>query len=331
MITGGGGLIGSRIARLLSRVEARVTVLDRLDAYPDPVHKLFGLDSLDVELVVGDICERALLRRVLGGADYVVHAAAYADVAACTRHPGIAFAANVRGTQTVLEEVAASRARRLVFASSAAVYGSGGLESSGPQRFSEEQPLVPISVYANSKLWAEHQIRLLLGAPGGPEYTVLRYFSVYGDPQVPKVGSHSWMVAWLAMHARVGLPLRLNGGGGQVRDLVHVEDVAEATVLALVEPAAAGQTINVGTGKPTSVRRVAELVAAHYPEATFVETPRPAGDPLGGYADTTRADRLLRWRPRFDVRGGVARYVRWLTETPHAVPDWLTAGSSALN
>ncbi len=327
VVTGGAGLVGSRLVRLLRRAEAEVTILDRLDAYPDDAHAtLFGVDGLGADLVVGDICDRAAVRRVLAGADYVVHAAAYADVAACTRRPDIAFRANVEGTQVVLEEVAASDVRRLVLISSAAVYGNGEPGVRGPQVFREDQRLLPVSVYANSKLWAEHQTRLLLSGAGSPEYAVLRYFSVYGDPQVPKPGSHSWMVAWLSMQARLGRPMRLNGGGVQVRDLVHVEDVAAATALALVEEGMAGATVNVGTGVPTSVREVGQLIARHFPRVHFLTTPLPEGDPLGGYADTEQCRELLRWTPGIDVRAGVERYVRWLTRTPHAVPGWLSEG-----
>ncbi|MEU5162222.1 NAD(P)-dependent oxidoreductase [Streptomyces sp. NPDC020875] len=323
VITGGGGLVGSRLTRLLRSVDAEVTVLDRMDAYPDPVHEMFGARRQGAELVVGDIGDRAAVRRVLAGADLLVHAAAFADVAACTRRPDIAFAANVAGTENVLEEAVAAGVRRLVFVSSAAVYGNGTAPLDGFQRFSEDQTPHPLSVYANSKLWGEHQTRLLL-AGTGTDYAVLRYFSVYGDPQTPKPGSHSWMVAWLAMHARAGLPMRLNGGGVQVRDLVHVDDIAAATALALVEDGVVGETVNVGSGIPTSVREVAELIAPHYPGSRFVTTPRPADDPLGGYADTDRLARLLRWTPGITVREGVDRYVRWLNDTPDAVPAWLT-------
>lgn len=325
VVTGGGGLVGSRVVALARRAGAAVTVLDRFDAYPEDVRELFGLDRLGAELTAGDICDREAVRGALKGADYVIHAAAYADVAACTRHPDVAFEANVRGTETVLEEIAASEVRRLVFISSAAVYGNGSPDVTGPQVFREDQPLVPVSVYANTKLWAEHQARLMLAAPDRPEFTVLRYFSVYGDPQIPKPGSHSWMVAWMSMHAHLGLPIHLNGGGVQVRDLVHVDDIAAATVLALVEERAAGQIINIGTGKPTSVRDVADLIAPHYPGSRQIVTPLPEGDPLGGYASTERMRDLLGFTPRIDVREGVERYVRWLKANPQAVPAWLRA------
>ncbi|MER5768178.1 NAD-dependent epimerase/dehydratase family protein [Streptomyces sp. NPDC001985] len=323
VVTGGAGLVGSRLTALLSGAQAEVTILDRMDAYPESTHRLFGAEKLATRLIVGDISDREKVRALVADADYVVHAAAFADVAACTRRPDIAFRANNDGTETVLEEVAAANVRRFVMVSSAAVYGNGVPGAEGVQRFAEDQPPHPLSVYANAKLWAEHQTRLMLGA-ADTEFAILRYFSVYGDPQVPKPGSHSWMVAWLAMHARVGLPMRLNGGGIQVRDLVHVDDIAAATALALVEDGVVGETVNVGSGVPTSVRDVGELIAPHFPGSEFIITPRPADDPLGGFAATEKLNELMRWKPGITVREGVERYVRWLNATPEAVPHWLT-------
>ncbi|MFJ4683990.1 NAD-dependent epimerase/dehydratase family protein [Streptomyces sp. NPDC091377] len=323
MVTGGGGLVGSRLVSLLCRAGAEVTVLDRMDAYPESAHEMFGVARSGARLVVGDVCDRDTVAELVDGSDFVVHAAAYADVAACTRHPDIAFRANVHGTQVVLEQVAQARVRRLVLVSSASVYGDGPAGTPGPHVFHEDQTLFPLSVYANGKLWAEHQTRLMLGASSGTEYAIVRYFSVYGDPQVPKPGSHSWMVPWLSLQARLGRPMRLNGGGIQVRDMVHVDDVAEATALALIEERMAERTVNVGTGVPTSVREIADLITPYFPGARRIVTPRPEGDPLGGYAATERARELLRWRARVDVADGVGRYVRWLLATPEAMPRWL--------
>ncbi|GLW53570.1 hypothetical protein Kpho01_15810 [Kitasatospora phosalacinea] len=91
----------------------------------------------------------------------------------------------------------------------------------------------------------------MLDGSTGPEHAIVRYFSVYGEPQVPKPGSHSWMVPWMAMSAHTGRPIRLNGGGTQVRDMVHVEDIARATILALVaERMAAGRSTSAPACRP---------------------------------------------------------------------------------
>lgn len=326
-VTGGFGLVGSRIVHKLRALGAKPLAVGRLDAYGSSRNSsVFEISPQDPDVIAGDITDAALVDDLLSRSDYVIHAAALADVAACTRNPAAALRANIDGTQTVLDAAArhGGMLKRLVFVSSASVYGTGSGSRDGEARFSESDAPAPASVYANTKLWGEHQTALTLGGAGG-SYAIVRYFSVYGEPQVVKENSHSWVVAWFAMRAALGLPLHLNGGGSQVRDFVHVDDIAEATLLAAVTRGADRATLNVGTGRPTSIRQIADLVSGHYPGTPIVETPRPQGDPLGACADTTHMRRVLGWAPRLDIEDGVRRYLTWLEHTPEAIPTWLRA------
>ncbi|MCF3143778.1 NAD-dependent epimerase/dehydratase family protein [Streptomyces platensis] len=348
VVTGGAGLIGSRITARLRSLGAKPVALCTLDAYPREVYEgLFGIEVGGPHLVIGDVTDSALVREIVADCDFLIHAAALADVAACTRQPSSAISTNVLGTQSVLDAVAgaADRVQRTVFVSSASVYGHGcepqtpearafhsALEAVYgplPPVFDEQvTPLDPVSAYANTKAWGEAQTALTLDAVGVSHSTV-RYFSVYGEPQVVKPRSHSWVVAWFATRAALGLPLELNGGGRQVRDFVHVDDVAEATVRALVAPDAHRATFNVGTGIPTSIREVAELVRQHFPETVVRETPMPPGDPMGGFAAVKRMRQVLKWRPEVCVADGVDRYAQWIKETPAAIPTWLRESAAA--
>nr|WP_239071010.1 NAD-dependent epimerase/dehydratase family protein [Streptomyces sp. SID13666] len=333
-VTGGFGLVGSRIVHRLRALGAKPLTVGRLDAYGSCVYSsVFGISPGDPDVVAGDITDAALMDDLFSRSDYVIHAAALADVAECTRNPAAALDANIRGTQTVLDAAARHRRtlKRLVFVSSASVYGIGNTTDSPntKARFSEEDSLVPGSVYANTKLWGEHQTALSLSGADS-SFAIVRYFSVYGEPQVVKENSHSWVVAWFAMRAALGLPLHLNGGGCQVRDFVHVDDIAEATLLAAVTEGADRTTLNVGTGRATSIRQVADLVRRHYPGAQIIETPRPQGDPLGACADTTRMRQVLGWTAPVDIEDGVSRYVTWLKGTPEAIPAWLRAEARAV-
>ncbi|WP_326691150.1 NAD-dependent epimerase/dehydratase family protein [Streptomyces sp. NBC_01795] len=349
LVTGGAGLIGSRVTAQLRKLGAHPRVLCALDPYPPHTYRdVFDVDLDSPDAIEGSVTDRAAVARAVDGADYVIHAAALADVAACTRHPHNALAANITGTQTVLDAAAASdQLRRFVFVSSASVYGNGEPDNSprcaelrsmrqllesvygqAPTLFTEESPLRPVSVYGSTKAWGETQTRLILSAVG-VSHTVVRCFSVYGEPQIVKQNSHSWMVAWFAARAALGLPLHLHGGGRQIRDLVHVDDVAAATVRSLVAPRAHNETINIGTGTPISVRTVAGLIAEHFPGTQLLETPMPPGDPLGGYASPHRLAATLEWKPSITVAEGVARYVRWLGRTPDAVPYWLRSEQAA--
>ncbi|MGW0562632.1 NAD-dependent epimerase/dehydratase family protein [Streptomyces sp. NPDC003016] len=130
LITGGGGLIGSRIAKRLRELRARPISLCTLDAYPSFVYKeLFGVDPTDptdLDVIVGDVRDTEMIGRILPECDYVVHAAALADVAACTRNPLAAIQTNIIGTQVLLDAVAATdRIQRFAHVSSASVYGNG--------------------------------------------------------------------------------------------------------------------------------------------------------------------------------------------------------------
>lgn len=348
LVTGGGGLIGSRIVAQLRQLNARPISLCTMDAYPAHVYTdSFGVDPTDPDVVTGDVRDAGLVRKLVGESDYVIHAAALADVAACTREPLTAIDVNIAGTQSVLDAVAASdRVRRMVFVSSASVYGDGTPEEATspdlltmrqlleavhgriPPQFHESQAMRPVSVYGNTKMWGEEQTKVVLGQVG-TSYSIVRYFSVYGEPQTIKPRSHSWVVAWFAARASLGLPLHLNGGGRQVRDLTHVDDIAEGTLRALISPRAHTETINIGTGVATSIRDVADLVRAHYPGTALLETPLPAGDPLGGYASIRRMENILGWKPQVSVADGISRYVRWMDRTPQAAPSWLTEPATA--
>ncbi|MDQ0776997.1 nucleoside-diphosphate-sugar epimerase [Streptomyces aurantiacus] len=326
-VTGGFGLVGSRIVHQLRALGAKPLAVGRVDAYGSSVYSsVFGVSPGDPDVVAGDITDTALMNDLLSRSDYVIHAAALADVAACTRNPAAALEANIRGTQTVLDAAArhSDTLRRLVFVSSASVYGVGTGSADAGARFSEEDALMPGSVYANTKLWGEHQTGLALG-DAADSYAIVRYFSVYGEPQVVKENSHSWVVAWFAMRAALGLPLHLNGGGHQVRDFVHVDDIAQATLLSAVTERADRMTLNVGTGHATSIRQVADLVRRRHPGALITETPRPQGDPLGACADITRMRQVLSWTPQVNIEDGVSRYLEWLERTPEAIPAWLHA------
>lgn len=323
LVTGGAGLIGSALRRTLETAEVSVTVLDNLSGYDRATLALLGVDERDPSLQVGDVCDEDLVRVMVDESDYVIHAAAYSTVAGCTRDPETAFHSNIAGTETVLRAVARARnVHRFALISSAQVYGHGTAGSDAVQNFSEDQPFSPLNVYASAKVWGEWQTRFLLES-ARVDHVVLRPFSVYGEGQIPKPGAYSWVIAQFAMYAMIGQSLPLNNGGRQVRDFLHVEDAATAICRALAAETASGKTINLGTGRITSVRRVAELVRAHFPNAQFQDAPRPAQDPLGGCADITRMTEVLGWEPQITVETGITRYVEWLRAVPAAIPEWL--------
>ncbi|MEU6331545.1 NAD-dependent epimerase/dehydratase family protein [Streptomyces sp. NPDC047049] len=331
LITGGAGFIGTALRGALAAAGARPALLDSLSAYGPTTLTLLGTGTDDPHLTVGDINDEPLVRRLVANADYVVHAAAHSSVHGCTTDPQTAVRSNLAGTDTVLRAVAAARnVRRFVLLSTAQVYGHGAPHTPRPEQagvFTEDQQLDPLNIYANSKLWAEGHTRQLLSV-AEHDFTILRPFSVYGPGQVPKKGAASWVVAQFTMYAALGQQLLLNNGGRQIRDFIFRDDVADAIVRCLTIPAAAGRTLNLGTGAQTSVREVAEHVRRHFPNAEIVDAPRVAQDPLGACADTTRMQAVLDWSPSVGVGDGIDRYVQWVRHAPNAIPDWMRAETS---
>jgi nucleoside-diphosphate-sugar epimerase len=314
LITGGAGSVGSRVVTTIADQGGRVVILDNFSAYPRRFYECWLPRSRRVEIVEGDVRDERLVRQLTARADRVIHMAARADVAECTRNPRGELEDNVIATQNVLDAVLASRAtvQRLVFISSASVYGSRPRSRVIP-RFTESDPCAPISHYGLSKLWGEQRCLLYHDFYGVPA-TALRLFSCYGSPQVPKPGSHSWCVAIFATQLLHGKPITILGDGEQVRDFVHVSDVARAIAASAVLPASIGRVMNVGTGAPTSINDVGRLVAACLGAAPVVQplAPRP-DDPRGGYADTALAQELLGWRATTPLPKGIEEYVEWLT------------------
>lgn len=330
MVTGGCGHIGSFVVRkLLRRGVNRVIIVDNLSAYPFDQDSFFCGDVLKderVEFHKLDITDKDSISRLVKDVDIVFHLAAYADVAATIYNPDEDFRTNVVGTYTVLKLSLEAGVKRFVFASSAAVYGNQPPPSPNePPRFREDAKPNPLSTYANSKLWGEAQARLFYTLYGLPTVS-LRYFSIYGPFQVPKPKSHSWVVAIFLMRAIYGKPLVVFGGG-QVRDFIHVEDVAEATVRAAEREGIDGEVINVGTGKPTKIDDLALMIKTMVKERLGIDVEirygqRPKGDPMGGYADVEKMKRLLELNPR-PLHQGLMETLEWVLAHENIVPGYV--------
>lgn len=313
LLTGGGGGIGLNVARMLALQGADVTIYDNLSAYPPAYWSLLGPLAGPTKFIYGDICDRERLQTAVNNCDRVVHLAALADVAACTKSPATEYDYNVAGFENVVQCCLTSNIDRLVFASSASVYGLGAASTSG-SIFSESDPAQPISLYGNSKLWAERR-GLMLAATHGLPFVALRLFSVYGAPQIPKAGSHSWCAAIFAMRLLRGQQIELYGDGKQIRDFIDVRDVARAFVMAVTGDQPAGTVVNVGSGTATDIATVAELVCECLGRSgDFIYRSRRADDPLGGRADTAKAQLCLGFMSQIEIKSGIETYCRWLEE-----------------
>jgi len=307
LVTGGAGFIGSHIAkRLLREGVEEVVVMDNfLSGREDLLEGI--LDK--VELIRGDIRDAELVEKVTSDVDVVFHEAAQADVPASLRIPQVDFEINALGTLNVLKAAVKNDVERIVYASSASVYGNN-VVSQEDRRFIESRALSPLSPYAASKLSGEMLCNAYYHS-FGLKITSLRYFSIYGPGEIPKKNSYSLVVSIFVPQALQGEGLVIFGDGTQIRDFTHVEDVAYVNILAAAKNASVGKVINLGTGKATSIKDLAMMVKRLVRDVPYQHSTLPKGDPLGGYADTSRLKEIIGYVPEIQIEEGITQYADW--------------------
>jgi len=297
LVTGGAGFIGSHLVDRLLADGYRVCVVDDLStgsASQVPPGARFQRV---------DICDLASLRDVVADfrPEVVFHAAAQTDVRRSIREPDFDARVNVLGGLNVLRVGVAAEARRIVYASSAAVYGN-------PKRLpvSEADATRPISEYGASKLAFEHYLNAY-AARGLIEYAVLRYANVYGARQ--RADGEAGVVAIFARRMLAGEPVTIFGDGTKTRDYVYVGDVVEANVRAAAGPS--GVVANVGWGREVSDLELFREVAA---ATGYTNGPSHAPDRRGDIArvclDAAVAEQAWGWRGTVPLEDGVRRVVQ---------------------
>jgi dTDP-L-rhamnose 4-epimerase len=344
LITGGAGFIGSHLADHLLARGYRVRVLDDLSpqVHGDGPTRPTYLDR-EVELVVGDVRDRAAVRRALQRIDAVYHLAAKVGVGQSMYEVERYTSVNAVGTAVLLEALIERPVERLVVASSMSLYGEGLYRDGRGRIFAEAErtleqlarrawepvgpggePLTPLptpegktpalpSVYALSK-HDQERLCLTVGRAYGIPTVALRFFNVYGTRQALS-NPYTGVLAIFAARYLNGRPPLVNEDGLQRRDFVSVHDVAEACRLALEVPAAAGQVFNVGSGRSFTVREVAERLAKTLGQehlAPEITGKYRMGDIRHCYADIERARRVLGYVPRVDFEDGLRELAGWL-------------------
>jgi len=242
-VTGGAGFIGSHIADAVID-NNEVVILDNLSTG--------SLDNVptEAEFVEGDVRDRDVMSAVMEGVDIVFHHAAIVSVEQSIEDPELTHDVTTRATIQLLE-LARRESARVVFASSAAIYGH---PESVP--ISETDPTGPTSPYGLAKLNADQYVRLYAELYD-LEAIPLRYFNVYGPRQT--AGDYSGVISIFLEQARTGGPITVHGDGAQTRDFVHVRDVVQANLLAATQ-GVPGTAYNIGTGTSISILELAETV-----------------------------------------------------------------------
>jgi UDP-glucuronate 4-epimerase len=307
LVTGGAGFIGSHLVERLLSQGRRVVCLDNFDPFYPPAQKWRNLDAARRQplfsLVEGDLRDERVLDRIFQTTpiDAVVHLAALAGVRPSLRQPGLYNEVNVGGTLSLLEVVCRHRVQNFVFASSSSVYG---IRTQAPFR-EEEAAEQPVSPYAATKRAGElicYTYHHLYALP----ITCLRLFTVYGPRQRPDLAIHTF-----ARHLLAGEAIPIFGDGTTSRDYTFVADIVSGVVAALDRPHPY-EIINLGNSRPVLLRDlVATLADLFGVTPRLLRLPEQPGDVALTCADVAKAQRLLDYQPRVDLREGLSHFRDW--------------------
>ena len=344
LVTGGAGFVGSHLVDVLLARGERVRVLDNLDPLAHADGRPGHLDR-EAELIVGDLADREAVERALEGVDRVFHLGGVVGNGESMVNVRRSVDANAGGTATLLEAVLArrERVRRLVAASSMVVYGEGSYrccehgrlappprplgqlrrraweplcprcgEVLEPVPTREDDPLRPLSVYGITKRDQEELV-LVLGRAYGLETVALRYLNIYG-PRQALANPYTGVAAIFAARVLAGQRPRVFEDGAQLRDLVHVSDVVDATLAAMDADAAPGHAINVATGRQVGVLELARQITSALgsqlePDVTGEYR---LGDIRHCFADVGLSRELLGFAAQRELRDGIPELADWV-------------------
>jgi len=347
LVTGGAGFVGSHLVDALIARGDRVRVLDTLEPQvhgPDGQPPAYW--NSRAELVRGSVTDPGVVARALEGIDVVLHEAALVGVGQSMYNMVRYCQVNTLGAAVLLEEVVKRRKqiRKMLVASSMSVYGEGAyrtaegemraprlrgrdrLERSEwemrdpttgapltPMPTPESKPLQPTSVYAITKRDHE-ELFLAVGYAYRIPTVALRYFNIYGERQALS-NPYTGVAAIFSARVLNQQPPVVFEDGEQSRDFVHVSDVVQANLLALETDRADYQALNVGTGRPTTVRQVADAILSALAARDLAPTVLGKfreGDIRHCYADITLARTLLGYEPRVPFAVGMRQLVEWV-------------------
>lgn len=308
LVTGGAGFIGGSLVHALMGGSLPITVIDDLSTGSmDNIHPAAAFRCLDV---TGAGAAAAI---VDAAPDVIVHLAAQVSVAASLADPEHDRRVNVGGTRLVAEAAIAAGARRVLFASSAAVYGDPA-----ELPLTEESRTEPAVPYGHSKLEAERVLSEVL-RPAGVDFACLRFANVYGPRQ--RAEGEGGVVAEFASRMATGVTPTIFGAGTQTRDFIFVADVVNACVMAaehegaLALPGPNGPAYNISTGRATSVSMLAEGLRAAMRYAGVIERgPARDGDVEASLLSPDKARDAFGWEARVDLQSGLGSTAAWFTQ-----------------
>ncbi|MNH99362.1 UDP-glucose 4-epimerase [compost metagenome] len=302
LVTGGAGFIGSHLVEALLGKGYKVRVLDNLST--GKVGNL-PVGNANLNLVVGDVADSVVVEQAMRDCTAVVHLAAVASVQASVDDPVGTHQSNFVGTLNVCEHMAKAGIKRVVFASSAAIYGNNGEGSA----IDEDTPKSPLTPYASDKLSSEHYLDFYR-REHALEPVILRFFNIFGPRQDPS-SPYSGVISIFTERAMAGKPVAIFGDGEQTRDFVYVQDLVSILVQAVEADEVSPGAVNVGLSRATSLNDlISELGNVTGTPLTVNYQAARQGDIRHSRADNTRLLQRFTLPAPTSIGHGLAQLMR---------------------
>jgi UDP-glucose 4-epimerase len=304
VITGAAGFIGSTLTDYLLEKGLGVTGIDDLRT-GQMSNLAVAMDKPQFRLIRRDISEGNLELWFPEGCNTIFHLAAISSVKLSTENPALVKRVNVTGTKNVVDLARRNDIERIVFTSSAAVYGN----PSGEVVTEDSQPN-PLSPYGESKLEAEEVIRTL-SKTYGLEFVILRLFNVYGPRQA--YSDYSGVVSIFANKIVMGEEIAIDGDGSQTRSFLYVDDIVRALVLSTSIPEAIGETVNIASDDAIAILNLAHMMRdiAKVPNLRITHGPPREGDIKESLTSTRKAVEVLGFTPEVALDVGLRWTIDW--------------------
>jgi UDP-glucose 4-epimerase len=301
LVTGGAGFIGSHLVDALVERGYYVRIFDNFKT--GKLENILGhLKSGDAELVRGSITEIEHVEKVMRDVDYVYHLAAKTSVPQSLLNPSRTFNVNVSGTVNLLRVSSHAKVKKFIFGSSCAVYGDPYTVP-----VSEAEPADPISPYAESKMAGE-QFCLGFYKTGLLKTVMPRFFNVYGPRTV--MNEYAGVIVKFIENSKKEKPLIVYGDGTQTRDFISVFDLVHVLIACLDNENVDGKVFNLGTGKPTTIQDLANIVLELSGSKSKIKNVEEReGDIKHSHADITKAKKLIGFDPKISIKDGLKELI----------------------
>lgn len=298
LLTGGAGFIGLHIAQRLLALGAEVCILDNLsNGSKENVEQLVAKYAT-CKFVEADICDLATCLLLTKNIDIVIHHAAIASVHKGETQPDLLNRVNVLGSYNVFYAAVHNNVAKVVYASSAAVYGD-----SAALLKSEMQMPTPSSLYGLSKFINEQQANLL-ATKSATRFVGLRYFNVYGPGQNPS-SDYSGVISIFQHKASLAQPITIFGDGNATRDFVYVDDIVAANLKAIDYNQQGSTQFNIASGKSNTIEELAKQIVSHYKQVPIKFEAARMGDIIHSQADCTLANTKLQFNANTNLAEGL--------------------------